>query len=102
MAKMSILEPLVESALINHPETRGDNFLLYNEVLKNYIDTTAPIRDVFAKHRELGIPSLESITRCRRKLQERHHELRDPKAVEVRKNEESEFVDYALADKQHP
>lgn len=96
MAKMSVLEPLVEKALRFHPETRGDNFLLYNQVLKHYIDTTAPIRDVFENHVSLGIPSLESITRCRRKIQERDPSLRPEESVqEARKAEESAYIDYA-------
>lgn len=86
-------------ALKNHPETRGDNFLLYNEVLKHYIDTSASLYGVFKHHAELGIPSLESITRCRRKIQERNPSLRPVEDIqEARKAEESEYLKYAKSD----
>ncbi len=98
MSKIYQIEPIVEEALIKSPETRGDNFLLYIEVLKHYVDTSQSLWAIFKFHKELGIPSLESITRCRRKLQERNPELRANE--EARKAEEAEFVDYALGDKQ--
>lgn len=98
MARINIIEPLVEEALINNKACRGDNFILYLEVLKKYIDTNLSLKDVFLHHKELGIPALETITRCRRKLQERNPELRANE--EVRKQEEKYYVDYALGDKQ--
>ena len=99
MARMNIIEPLVEEALINNKACRGDNFILYLEVLKKYIDLDLSIRDVFSNHKVLGIPSLESITRARRKLQERNHELKSDESIE-REKEANEYVNYALGDKQ--
>lgn len=101
MSKIYQLEPMVTKALKEKPETRSDNFALYNEVLANFIDIDSmSIGDVFRDHKELGIPSLESITRCRRKLQERDRSLRpDSATTEARKAEESEMIEYAMADK---
>lgn len=99
MAKINIIEPLVEEALINNKACRGDNFILYLEVLKKYIDLNLSIKDVFLHHKKLGIPSLESITRARRKLQERNHELKSEESIR-REQEANKYVDYALADKQ--
>ena len=95
MAKIKQVEPIVERALIYHPETRGDNFLLYIEVLKEYIDTRLPIEHVFRNHKALRIPSLETITRCRRKLQETDPSLRDEEADEIRRQEANAFWDYS-------
>lgn len=95
MSKVYYLEPMVEEALINKPITRADNFALYEEILKHFIDTNMSLRDVFLNHVTLGIPSLESITRCRRKLQEKNPSLRNEKAVEIRAKEEKEYRDYA-------
>lgn len=95
MSKIYFIEPIVEEALINKPETRGDNFLLYIEVLKKFIDTNMSLEAVFKNHIALGIPSLETITRCRRKLQEKNPELREPKSEGIRANEEQEFRDYS-------
>lgn len=100
MPRINLIEPLVEEALINNKACRGDNFILYLEVLKKYIDTNLSLKEVFLHHKELGIPALETITRCRRKLQERNPELRDENAFQLRSSEQKEFVDYALRDKQ--
>ena len=64
MARLKMVEPLVEEALINNKSCRGDNFILYLEVLKKYIDLILSIKDVFLNHDLFGIPSLESITRA--------------------------------------
>lgn len=95
MAKIKLIEPLVEEALINNKACRGDNFILYLEVLKKYIDLNLSIKDVFLNHDLLGIPSLESITRARRKLQEKHPELKDLQAVLIREQEEQQYINYA-------
>ena len=97
MARINIIEPLVEEALLTNKSCRGDNFILYLEVLKKYIDTNLSLKDVFLHHKELGIPALETITRCRRKLQEKNPELRANE--EIRAKEEQDFRDYAMEDK---
>ena len=95
MAKIYQIEPLVEEALRKNPPTRGDNFLLYIDVLKKFIDPKMSLEAVFLNHAALGIPSLETITRCRRKLQERDPNLRDQKATAIRDSEKQEFEAYA-------
>ena len=100
MSKIKELEPLVEHALITNPEARKDNFILYVEVLKRYINMSLPIQSVFMNHKALGIPSLESITRCRRKIQERNSSLKNKNATAIRSKEEEEHRNYGLADKQ--
>lgn len=97
MAKLYDLEPRVEEILEWYPETRKDNFILYLKVLEDYIDTRMSIADVFTHRVELGIPSLESITRTRRKIQERRKDLIDEGAEKIRKQERAEFVQYALS-----
>lgn len=95
MARISLVEPIVEQALINDPATRCDNFILYIAVLKKFIDPKMPLEAVFLNHKALRIPALETITRCRRKLQEKNPSLRDPKAERIRANEEQEYIDYS-------
>jgi hypothetical protein len=95
MPKICKIEPLVYDALISDPETRGDNFKLYIAVLEHFINPEMSIKYVFANHVILGIPSLESITRVRRKLQEKNHELRSAAAEKVRKDEEQAFIEYS-------
>lgn len=95
MSKIKMIEPIVADALIYHPETRGDNFLLYIEVLRRFINVSMPMEDVFRRHKELGIPSLETITRIRRKLQESFPFLRDAEADEMRRREQEEHYNYS-------
>lgn len=95
MARISLVEPLVEQALIDHPATRGDNFLLYVEVLKNFVDIKKPMEELFENHKALKIPALETITRCRRKLQEKNPSLRDEEASEIRNKEIDEYLEYS-------
>lgn len=95
MAKIKTVEPLVMTALKEEPKTRGDNFFLYIAVLKNFIDPKMSLEAVCENHKTLGIPSLESITRCRRKIQEQNPELRDAAADKVRAEEEQEFIEYS-------
>ena len=95
MAKISIIEPLVEKALRDNVAAREDNYILYIEVLENYIHVdSVSFKDVCLHHVELGIPSLESITRCRRKLQEKFPELAGENR-KVRENEEQIFREYS-------
>ena len=68
-------------------------------MLKKYIDLDLSIKDVFINHKILGIPSFESITRCRRKLQERNSDLKSEASLK-REQEAKNYVDYALSDKQ--
>lgn len=95
MARFKYLSPMITDILETNPATRSDNFVLYVEVLKHFIDTDISLKDVFLNHKHLGIPSLESITRCRRKIQEKNPDLRDLKAVEIRAKEQEEYRAYA-------
>lgn len=95
MSKIKLIEPLVEEALITNRETRKDNFILYIEVLKHFINPQMSLENVFLNHKALGIPSLESITRCRRKLQEKNPDLKDAETALIRSMEEEHYKDYA-------
>ena len=95
MAKISVIEPLVLKALKENELTRKDNFVLYVEVLRHYAHIESlTFEDVCLNHVEMGIPSLETITRCRRKLQEKHPELVDLETAMVRAEEEEEHREY--------
>ena len=53
------------------------------------------LNDVFLNHKMLGIPSLESITRCRRKLQEKNPDLKDEVVSKLREQQEEEHINYS-------
>lgn len=98
MSKVRIVEPIVKSILEIDTEARNDDFKLIAEVYYYLNKETGklPFNVVMLGHKELRLPSLESITRARRKLQAEHEYLRaDKKAEEIRTNEEQEYRRYS-------
>lgn len=97
--KIENLEIYVLKALQEKKETRGDDFLLYLEVCSNFVDTNISLKSLFTNHRDLKLPPMESVSRCRRKLQERDNSLKDTETATYREAQEQEFIDYAMCDK---
>jgi len=88
------IEELVYKALVDKPETRKDDYKLIHAVLNNFVDDKMSLEAVMLHHTELGLPSLETITRCRRRLQEKDLTLVDPNAKKFRQKETKEILDY--------
>lgn len=87
------VEPIVLNALQENVNARYDDFVLIHEVLNHFVNEKMSLESVLIHHVELGLPSLETITRCRRKLQEKYPELRvDSK---YRRLKEREIRQYA-------
>ena len=84
---------LVEKILREHPETRDDDMRLYVWICHE--TCPASMIQQFSKvmwyHSDYGLPSYESITRARRKLQEQHPELRGKK-YEKRQGKQAEYI----------
>lgn len=97
--KIENLEIYVLKALQEKKETRGDDFLLYLEVCSNFVDTNISLKSLFTNHRDLKLPPMESVSRCRRKLQERDNSLKDTETATYREAQEQEFIDYTMCDK---
>ncbi len=77
MGRLNVLENKVRKILVSYPETRNDDNVLIYQYLKEYHDIDLiSVKDLFLNGRKLGIPSFESITRCRRKIQEHSPYLR--------------------------
>lgn len=96
MSKINLVHQLVYDTLKNKPETRTDDFILIREVLSYWLSGEMSIDSLFLNHKQLGIPSFETITRCRRKIQEQFPELVNAEVKELREQEEGEYVQYAL------
>ena len=96
MAKINTTHNTVLRILETKPETRGNDYALILEVLKEYIDTRISVETLLLHRVELGVPSLETITRCRRKIQTAFPHLVDTEAKAIRKEDEEEFKQYAL------
>lgn len=97
--KIENLEIYVLKALQEKKETRGDDFLLYLEVCSNFVDTSISLKSLFINHKDLKLPPMESVSRCRRKLQERDNTLKDNYIANIREAQQQEYIDYAMCDK---
>jgi len=95
--KLKTLEEDVLKILTKYERTRSDDFdLIYavyctmNKDIKNMT-----FAEVMLHHKELGLPSFESITRCRRKICETQQDLINWNTAVVRAEEREKFEDYA-------
>ena len=89
---------LVKQILETVPQTRNDDNLLYYRVC-DAIDSDVlgfSFGWVLMSMKELNIPSIETVGRCRRKLQNQYPELRANETVEgFRELNEQTFREYA-------
>lgn len=96
---------LVWEILATVPETRNSDNLLYIEVLKHYskefgFDIAGyPFASALKNLKSWGIPTIETVGRCRRKLQHDNPELAASCKVRCQRAErKAEFIDYAKGD----
>ena len=85
----------VKTLLIEIPETRDDDMLLYARFCYKYgyVGQSSEFMAVMTNAKRLGMPSYESITRARRKIQEQVPELRGTNR-RARKAEEEVYREY--------
>lgn len=96
MAKLSKIKNIVTRVLDEHEEARKDDFVLLSYVLNELgVPTNFNMHTMLHNHIIFGLPSFESVTRARRKVQAEHPELKDAKAVEIRAAEQEEYKDFA-------
>lgn len=89
-------ETLVHQILLNVPSTRKNDFILYAYVLyKHGVDLNMKLKDFFMGAKVLHLPAFETVSRCRRKLQEKYPELIDKETAEKRYNARLDFFDYS-------
>ena len=101
MEKMVKVEGLVRKVLEEKKEARSDDFLLIFSVYKAIDERIVykEFRRVMRDHIELCLPSFESITRARRKLQSQFPSLKPSKEVRAaRKLEEKLIKEYSRQD----
>lgn len=96
MARITKVQPLVYTALVERPEARADDYILVLEVYKHFISPEMSLKTVLEHHIELGLPSFASIVRSRRKLQRKYPELVNETAAAIREGEREEYRQYAL------
>ena len=77
MDNLKTIEGKVRAVLQENEDTRNDDMVLYLALCNLYLADAGnmPLAQILTNHKELGLPSFESMGRTRRKLQERHPEL---------------------------
>ena len=103
MEKLKDLEKKVRIILKNNPVTRGDDDLLYEYLLEemkvNLSSITA--RTFLLSYRKMGIPTIETVGRCRRRIQAKDETLKPtPEIVLKRRKLETSFYNYSLGIKE--
>lgn len=94
MSRISRYENTVMYVLRKYIGTRADDKLLYFWVLREEGFSTGVSLEHYLLSGEF--PNYDSITRCRRKLQEKYPELRPAKNEQIRREEaEQDFRAYA-------
>lgn len=88
-SKLFTLEKRIELFLKEYPELRDNDMLLASMFYMSFYGTS----DLF-KLACLDAPTYESISRCRRKIQERGEYLPSKKASAFRKAHYKEVLDY--------
>lgn len=94
MGRISKWEKIVKPILEEYPAARSDDRVLYYWILKKMgFDLSVSVSRFLLSE---GFPNYETVTRVRRKLQEKHPELSEPSNVQMmRDNAQEEFLDYA-------
>ena len=98
MAQLKTTESIVLEVLEKVPAARKDDYvLIYNVLMKmNKLDLLeTPFYKVLLNHNDLGMPSWETITRCRRKVQEKRIDLIDEQKARYRNKEQEDYIGYA-------
>lgn len=99
MTDLYKLEDIVRYVLETYEDTRKDDFILIYRVYKE-INESAVIRELFFQvmmnHKEYNLPHFESVTRCRRKVQNKYPELANKKTKEKRINATADYINYAI------
>ena len=90
------LEDKVYKILANIPDTRNDDYLLVYYVIESCLYdkaiTNACFFEIMANHKAYSLPSIEGITRTRRRIQRIYPNLRATKETEeIRRQEEERY-----------
>ena len=99
MRSLLTLEAMIRPVLEQKLETRDSDKELALTIWNTYygVNPWAPVCEVM---RDECIPSIESIGRCRRKIQEKDESLRGTKHKEkIRMERQKSFIEYALLDR---
>lgn len=91
-----LLENLVYEVLNNNYKARNDDFVLITSVYETLCPDLLkiPFGNLLLDHKDYGLPTFESITRARRKVQAQFEELVSEKTKLKRKQLENEYREF--------
>lgn len=95
--KLETMESLVTTILISSKRARKDDYFLYALVCLQLCPQCDKMSftSVLCNQRNLSLPKWESVTRTRRRVQNKHPELFDSKTKLARAEEEQIYREYA-------
>jgi hypothetical protein len=99
MSKLKHLETEVRKILTKYPATRADDDLLYIHILRGMkVDLkNVSAKDFLLSYRKENLPTIETVGRCRRRLQAECSALKPTPEVELkRRKTEQSFYYYSL------
>lgn len=99
MNHLKDLEKIVRSILEEVPATRGSDDLLYLWVCykMGFSLKGKDAQDFILNYRKMGLPTIESVGRCRRKIQAENEILKPTPDIQLRRKEsENSFYHYSL------
>lgn len=97
MSRLQTMEKVVLEILEKSPKAREDDYVLMWLVCEKLSPEiiTKPFADVMYHHKSWGLPNWESVTRARRKVQEKRPDLVSPAKAKKRREEEERYREYA-------
>lgn len=98
MDNLKTVEGKVKAVLQKNEDARNDDMVLYLALCNLYLKNagTMPLAEIMTRHKELGLPSFESVGRTRRKLQAEHPELLGSIRIQkIRAKQEQNYRRYA-------
>ena len=99
MSTIKNTEDYVLDALERNLKARQDDFILYGAVLKRLgIDLrNTSVYDLLANAKQWKLPSFETVTRCRRHIQELRQDLSDDKTAVAREQKIEDYKEYNIS-----
>lgn len=96
--KIKTYEDIVLRVLEENKRARSDDFVLFGSVLKRLgVDLQTTLYEFLASAKDNKMPSFETITRCRRHIQELRTDLQDRKTAVAREERQQDFKEYNLS-----
>ena len=90
------LKDVVLEILQENKKARTDDFMLYANVLKKMrCPQNMPLKVFLVTAKSMKMPIFESVTRCRRKIQQDHPELAVKKISELRNKNQQKYKEFA-------